>query len=80
MAQTSFTGETLGDLNMTEEHNIDTLCDAINQDLSSKRVRHFYAQLQGENNSPQEGEAVEAWLAEQIPLNVPIWVSKKTDV
>lgn len=62
---------------MTEEHDIDTLCDAINQDLSSERVRHFYAQLQGENNRPQEGEAVEAWLAEQIPLNVPYMGIKK---
>lgn len=65
---------------MTEKHDIDTLCDAINQDLSSERVRHFYAQLQGENNRPQGGEAVEVWLAEQIPLDVPIWVSKNRRV
>lgn len=62
---------------MTEKHDINTLCDAINQDLSSERVRHFYAQLQGENNSPKGDEAVEAWLVEQTTLDVPIWVSRK---
>lgn len=64
---------------MANEHDTDTLCDEINRDLSSGRVRHFYAQLKGENNHPEGDEAVEAWVSEQVPMNPPIWVSKKTD-
>lgn len=62
---------------MTDKNDIDMLCDAINQDLSSERVCHFYAQLPGENNQPKGDEEVEAWIADQTPLNLPIWVSKK---
>lgn len=53
------------------------LCDEINQDLSSERVRHFYAQLSGENNRPEGDEEVEAWIAEQTPMDLPILVLKK---
>ncbi len=34
-------------------------------------------QLQGENNRPESEEAVEEWLAENGPLDLPIWVSIK---
>lgn len=62
---------------MTDKNDIDTLCDAINQDLGSERVRHFYDQLSGENNRPEGEEEVEAWIADQTSLDLPIWISKK---
>lgn len=77
VAQSVFTGETFKELNMVDKSDIDMLCDAINQDLSSERVRYFYAHLLGENNLPEGSEEVDAWIADQAPLVLPIWVSKK---